>query len=337
MKRLIATIATTGLLATGLGIGMTQPAHAIGDLPVDIKSAGTKKASVTWDDGTTFANGTFDAYLVTLDNDLSAPPEEASRVKFVPAANPRSVTFSDLSSNTTYHASVYAVDYNDTGYTIVPASDQDPAGDALGRATGVDTPMTLKASTSTVLNGNSVTISGTVTGAASYPATVHVLWDEYPQFGGTQETTVATDGNGKWSYTSSALTESTWFFAEHRAGPDSVGGWTGRALVEVRKRITVSVDPGLRVRAGTQVTFSGKVGGNPSYLDDGTQTAKACLQKLEGGTWGKRFCKPINTLNGNYSLQFKPGVNADGKYRVFSGMGPAYANSWSRTKKLTIT
>jgi hypothetical protein len=337
VKRLIATIATTGLLATAFGIGMTQPAQAIGELPVDIQSAGTKKAEVTWDDGTSFASTAFDAYWVTLDNDPDVAPEDASRAKFVPAASARSVTFSDLSSNTTYYASVYAIDYNDTGYAIVPATDQDPAGDALGRATGADTPVTLKTSATTVLTGKSVTISGTVSSAAAYPATVHLLWDEYPQFGGVLEDTVQTDSDGNWLYTFPSLTESTWFFAEHRAGPDSVGGWTGRTPVEVRKRITASVDPGLRVRAGTQVTFSGKVGGNPAYLDDGTQTAKACLQKLEGGTWRKRFCDAINTVNGNYSLSFKPGVNAGGKYRVFSGMGPAYANSWSKVKKLTVT
>ena len=337
VKRFVATIATTGLLATAFGIGMMQPAQAIGDLPVDIHSAGTKKALVTWEDGTSFASASFDAYLVTLDNEIDTPPEDASRIKFVPTASERSVTFTDLSSNTTYHTSVYAVDYTDTGYTIVPATDQDPAGDALGRATGDDTPMTLKASKAIVLTDTSVTISGTVSDAEAYPATVHLLWDEYPQFGGTVEDTVQTDGNGNWSYAIPSLTESTWFFAEHRAEADSVGGWTGRTLVEVRKRISASVSPGLRVRAGTEVTFSGKVGGNPSYLDDGAHPANACLQKLEGGSWSKRFCKPINTLTGNYSLTFQPGSNAGGKYRVFSGMGPAYADSWSRTKKLVIT
>ena len=336
VKRLIATIVTTGLLATGLGIGMAPPAQAIGDLGVAIASAGTKKAIVTWDDGTAFASAAFDAYWVTLDNDVDVAPEDASRAKFVPVANARSVTFSDLSSNTTYHTSVYAVDYTETGYSIVPAADQNPAGDALGRASGVDTPMTLKVSATTVLTGKSVTISGTVKDADVYPATVHLLWDAYPQFGGTQEVTRQTDDNGRWSFTSSALTESTWFFAEHRADADSVGGWTGRTLVEVRKRISASVDPGLRVNAGTAVTFSGKVGGNATYLDDSGQVAKACLQKLEGGTWRKRFCETINIVNGNYSLTFKPGSNAGGKYRVFSGMGPAYAASWSKTKKLTI-
>ncbi len=111
--------------------------------------------------------------------------------------------------------------------------------------------MTLNASAGTVLTGGSVTISGKLTGT-TLPATVHVLWDEYPQFGGVLEDTVQTDSNGNWLYTFPSLTESTWFFAEHRAGPDSVGGWTGRTLVEVRKRITASVDPGLRVRAGTR-------------------------------------------------------------------------------------
>jgi hypothetical protein len=38
----------------------------------------------------------------------------------------------------------------------------------------------------------------------------------------------------------------------------------------------------------------------------------------------------------SYVLRLKPGAKADGKYRVYSGLGPAYADSRSRPVKITI-
>ena len=337
MKRAVATLVSTGLLATALGsVALSQSAFADGALPVHIESAGTKKVEVTWDDGTAAASAPFDAYLVTLDNDADANPFAADRSLQVSTADPRSATFSDLSSSTTYYAEVYAIDYTGAfpGFTIIPATGQDP-DTALGTQSASYTPVTIRSSSATVMSGKSVTLSGAVTGT-TFPATIAVLWDVYPQFGGTDETTKQTSDTGRWSYTTAPLTESTWFFAEHRAGPESVGGWTARILVEVRKRITIQVTPGLRVKALTQVKFTGKVGGNPAYLDDSGSMAKACLQRKQGTGWSKLVCKPLEA-SGEYSLTFKPGQNASGKYRVFSGMGPAYADSWSATKKLVVT
>ncbi len=82
------------------------------------------------------------------------------------------------------------------------------------------------------------------------------------------------------------------------------------------------------------MTFSGSTKGDPEYVGDGN--VKVCLQHFEGGKWVKKFCRAVKA-DGAYELGFKPGPNADGKYRAWSGMGPAYADSWSKTKKLTVT
>lgn len=336
MKRLISTLATAGLLASALGLGvLTRPAFAAGSLSVTIDSAGTKKVDVRWADGTAVASAAFDSYLVTLDNDSDATPATADRSRFVVAAGTREVRFEDLNSNTTYYASVYAVDFHDTGFTVVPPTGGDP-DTALGASPGDYTPLTIKASKMTALSGRTVTLSGTLKDGLGKPLTftsLTLLYDVYPQFGGIQTKTATTDANGRWSLTSPALTANTWFWAEYGA-PGLVGGWTARILVEVRKKISVSVSPGLKVQAGTAVKFSGNVNGNPDFLDDAS--VKVCLQRLQSGKWGKLFCRAIEP-NGDYLLTFKPGPNADGKYRVFSGMGPAYADSWSRVKTLTVT
>ncbi len=337
MKRLVSAVATTGLLAASLGVGvLSQPAFAAdGGLTVSINSAGTKKVVVTWVDGLALASGPFDAYLVTLDNDANVVPADADRSRFVDdGASPLEARFEDLNSNTSYFAAVYAVDFTDSGYSIVTATGQG-AGTPLGVDNGSYSPLTIKSSAATALSGNAVTISGTLEDDANQPLpnkTVNVLYDVYPQFGGAVELQATTDSSGNWNLTSPALTENTWFWAEYRPTGD-VGGWTGRVLVEVRKKISASVTPGLTVAAGTSVKFSGNLNSDPSYLDDAAVTA--CLQRLEAGKWGKLFCRPIDP-NGDYTLTFKPGPGADGKYRVFSGMGPAYADSWSKVKKLVV-
>jgi hypothetical protein len=333
VKRFAVVVATAGLLATSLGLSGPS-ALAAGALNLSIDSAGTKKVDVSWDDASSIVTPAFDAYLVTLDNDSTSTPGTADRSRFVQAAGTRVVQFEDLNSNTTYYASVYAVDFNDTGFTIVPADGADP-DTALDTAGGRYTPLTIKSNTTTVLSGKTVTLSGTLRDDVGDPianANVTMLYDVYPQFGGSTPKVVKTDASGRWSVTSPTLTANTWFWAEYQATGD-VGGWTGRILVEVRKKISVTVTPGLTVNAGDTVKFDGKVQGNPDFLDDAP--VKVCLQRLEGGNWKKLLCRSL-AANGGYTLSFKPGANADGKYRVFSGMGPAYADSWSRTKKLVV-
>jgi hypothetical protein len=336
VKRLAVVLATTGLVATSLGVGaLAQPAFAEGDLIVTIEPAGTKKVDVSWADGSTLADGPFDAYLVTLDNDLNATAADADRSRFVDDAADRSVRFEDLNANTTYYAKVYAVDYQADAVAVVPAIGQDPET-ALGSTTGAYSPLTISLSRATVVSGGTVVVSGTLTdntGAPISGATVQVTDDEYPAGSLPLPRNVVTNDNGVWSFTSDPLTINTQFWAEYRPA-SGVGGWTGRLTVEVRTKISVQVTPGLTVNAGTNVKFSGNVNGNPEFLDDAS--VKVCLQRLEGGTWRKLFCSAIEP-NGDYLLTLKsPGAKADGKYRVFSGMGPAYADSWSPTKKLVV-
>ena len=332
MKRLAVVLAATGLLATSLGVGaLAQPAFADGGLTVTIEAAGTKKVEVSWADGTALASGPFDAYLVTLDNDSDSTAAIADRSRFVDDAADRSVRFEDLNANTTYYAKVYAVDYQADAVVVVPPTGQDP-GTALGSATGAYSPLTISLSRATVMSGGTVVVSGTLTDNAGAPipgATVQVTDDAYPAGNLPLPRNVTTNADGRWSFTSNPLTINTQFWAEYRPA-SGVGGWTGRFGVEVRKAISVAVTPGLTVNAGTQVKFSGKLGGNATYLSG----VQACLQKLTG-TWKTIKCTSAAD-DASYHVGFKPGPAADGKYRIWSGMGPAHADSWSKAKKLTV-
>jgi hypothetical protein len=332
VKRLAVVLATTGLLATSVGVGpLAQPAFADGGLSFTIEAAGTKKVDVTWADGSALLTGTFDAYLVTLDNEDDATAATADRSRFVDEAGTRTVRFEDLNANTTYYAKVYAVDYQADGVVIVPPTGQGP-GTALGSATGVYSPLTIRTSRATVASGATVVVSGLLTDNAGIPiddADVLATDDASPAGSPLPPRTVTTDSKGRWSFTSDPLTVNTQFWAEYRPTTD-VGGWTGRLTVEVQKKISLAVDPGTTVKAGAVVKFTGALGGDPAFLGG----VKACLQRLTG-KWGSLKCVTVDA-SGAYLLKFQPGSSADGKYRVWSGMGPAYADSWSRAKKLTV-
>jgi hypothetical protein len=277
------------------------------------------------------ADGPFDAYLVTLDNDSDSTATTADRSRFVDDAADRSVRFEDLNANTTYYAKVYAVDYQADAVVVVPPTGQDP-GTALGSATGAYSPLTISLSRATVVSGSTVVVSGTLTDNAGAPisgATVQVTDDAYPAGNLPLPRNVITDADGRWSFTSDPLTINTQFWAEYRP-TSGVGGWTGRLTVEVRKAISVAVAPGLTVNAGAQVKFTGTLGGDVSYLGG----VQACLQKLTG-TWKTFKCTTV-AADASYLLSFRPASADDGKYRVWSGMGPAYADSWSKAKKLTV-
>jgi hypothetical protein len=334
VKRLVVAIATSGLIATSIG-ALAQPALAAdGGLSVTIASAGTKKVDVSWADGAALASGPFDAYLVTLDNDANVAYDQADRSRFVAPAT-LTTRFEDLNANTTYYAQVFAIDYTVAGFVVVPATGQG-ADTALGAEIGTYSPVTIRSAAPTVLSGNATALSGVLKDDLGHPLageTVTVMSDPYPQGGATEQTDV-TDANGNWTITSDVLKENTSFWAEYR-DTSGVGGWTGRITVEVRKTLSVSVSPGLKVAALTKVTFSGSTHGDPTFLDDAPKPVQVCLQHYEAGKWAKKFCDPVDS-NGNYSLSFKPGANADGKYRTWSGMGPAYADSWSKTKKLVV-
>ena len=100
--------------------------------------------------------------------------------------------------------------------------------------------------------------------------------------------------------------------------------------VEVQRRISLAVDPGSTVVAGSPVKFTGIPGGNAAFFGG----VPARLQRL-AGKWGSLKCGSVDA-SGTYLLEFQPGRSASGKYRVWSGMGPAYGDSWSRTKTLTV-
>ncbi|MFL6288025.1 MAG: hypothetical protein ACJ73L_06465 [Actinomycetes bacterium] len=335
MKRFAVALATSGLLATTMGVGaLAQPAFAAdGGLSVTIASAGTKKVDVTWADGSAMATGPFDAYLVTLDNEADTTPDTADRSRFVDDAATRTARFEDLNANTSYYATVYAVDYQADGVVVVPPTGS-PAGTALGTHSAAYSPLTIQASNVKPLTGTTITLSGTLLPdgvSATGGEEVTVIADTYPPGGGTLEKTAVVSSNGSWSLTSEALTTNTTYWAEYR-DEDGVGGWTGRVDVQVRKNITLAVNPGTTVPAGTKVSFSGTLGGDSSLLAG----VQVCLQKLIGGAWKSRFCT-VAEPDATYLIKQQLGATADGRYRTWSGMGPAYGDSWSKPKKMTTT
>jgi hypothetical protein len=337
VKRIAVALATTGLLATTLGVGaLAQPASAADVFTPVMASAGTKKVTIDWAHSPVAAadaaSGSFDALFVTLDKAPDATPESADRVHIVDASA-TSTQFDDLNSNTTYYASVFAIDYTATTYAIVP-----PQGGAtdtpLGSVVGTYSPLTILSSSLKPLSGTSVTVSGRLEDSNGDPLDgekITLYVDSYPQGSADQPDGILTDPTGHWSWTSPALTINTSFWAEYR-DTAGVGGWTGRVDVEVRKNVTLNVTPGTKVPAGTEVKFSGKLGGDPLLLSG----VQVCLQKVTNGAWKSPKCGAANA-DGTYLIKLQLGAAADGKYRTWSGMGPAYGDSWSKPKKMTTT
>ena len=345
MKRSSLALATAGLIAatvlplTGVAAATTG---VVADPPntanLTVVPFDVKKATASWDDWTVIQpSAVFDAYLVTADDDSANGALNSDRSRFVDPAGPLAVTFDDLTAGTRYYFHVYAVDYTTTGVVVVPPSGG-AAGDPIGYFAADGATLTIVNSLDVVKSGNNVTVSGVLTddlGPIS-GATVKVQSDAYP-FDGWSTDSVSTDGSGRWSK-AFAPTINTRYRALYQP-PTGVGGWTRNVTVEVRKKITVAVDPGATVSAGTTIKYTGKLGGTPANFQppiSGAEPVKACLQRQTGTKWSSNIkCAFVNS-DGTYLIKHKPGVDQDGKYRIESGMGPAYADSWSKTKTITI-
>ena len=319
-------------MALGTGVASADaPANTAG---LVVSPAGTKKAEASWSDWKSIEPGAvFDAYWVTADDDSNFTPFTADRGRFVDDTAARSVVFDDLNAGTTYFFAVYAVDYTTAGVVVVPP----PGGDAstpIGYNAAAGSTLTINASKSVVPAGKPADIYGALTDALGAPiagAQVQITRDEYP-FGAGVTSNVATDANGKWAQPFSPVINTR--YSATYTPANGIGGWTRVVTVEARKKISVAVSPGTTVAAVDTVRFTGQVSADPAYLDDSGSMAKICLQRLTA-KWGSLKCVAINP-DGSYLLKFQPGASADGKYRVFSGMGPAYGDSWLRTKTLTV-
>jgi hypothetical protein len=330
VKRLAIVLAATSLLAVALGTGVASAVAPENLAGLAISPAGTKKAEATWSDWKTIEpTAVFDAYWVTADDDANFTPFTADRGRFVDDTAPRSVVFDDLNAGTTYYFAVYAVDYTTNGVVVVPPTGGG-ASTPIGYNAASGSTLTINASKSVVPAGKPVDIYGSLMDALGGPisgAQIQVTRDEYP-FGAGVTSNVVTDANGKWAQTF-APAVNTRYLATYTPS-NGIGGWTRVVTVEARKKISVAVDPGTTVAAGTVVKFTGTLGGDPAFFTG----VQACLQRLSG-SWGSLKCADVDAT-GAYLLKFAPGSAASGKYRVFSGMGMAYGDSWSRTKTLTV-
>ena len=105
----------------------------------------------------------------------------------------------------------------------------------------------------------------------------------------------------------------------------------------MRKKLKVKITPGLHINAGTALTFKGKlpaVAGFATYYADNNVPAQ--VERLVGGVWTSVGASQRVDATGNYSINFTPAANADGKYRVFSGLGSAYGDSYTKAYKVVI-
>lgn len=295
MKRLTVMLTATGLLTAALGTGVAAaaPANAAN---LTVTPAGTKKAEATWSDWKSIEPGAaFDAYWVVADDDATFTPFTAD------------------------------------GVAIVAPSGAG-ASSPIGYRVAAGSTLTINATKSVVPAGKPVGLYGSLTdgfGAPLEGGDIEVSRDAYPFGDGTVADTVQSDEGGKWSKTYSPLVNTR--YSATYTPADGIGGWTRVVTVEARKKISVALDPGATVAAGSVVKFTGTLGGDPT-LFTGVQ---ACLQRLDG-KWGSLKCVDVDAAGG-YLLKFAPGAAGSGKYRVFSGMGPAYGDSWSRAKTLTVT
>ncbi len=330
MKRLAVVLAVTGLLATALGTGVASAVAPANPASLTVAPAGTKKAEATWSDWKIIEpSAAFDAYWIIADDDANFTPFTADRGRFVDDAAIRSVIFDDLNAGTTYYFAVYAVDYTVDGVTVVPPTGGG-ASTPIGYSVAAGSTLTINASKSVVPAGKPVDVYGSLVDALGAPidgAQISVTRDEYP-FGVGVSSNVATGADGKWTQTFSPAVNTK--YSATYTPANGIGGWTRVVTVEARKKISIAVDPGTTVAAGTVVKFTGTLGGDPAFFTG----VQACLQRLTGN-WGSLKCVDVDA-SGGYLLKFAPGAAGSGKYRVYSGMGQAYGDSWSRTKTLTV-
>lgn len=355
MKRSSLALVVAGLLVaasaqlTGVAqAAVTHPANLAGVVINPVNPPSPKKAVVTWDapGGGYTLSGAFDAYLITMDDDdtQSPAPLGADRSRFVDAGDPLSVTFDDLSSATTYYVYVYAIDYTNSGIEVVePTADTTP-DTAVGFNSGLGATLTLNGPSSSVLNGSPVNLSGTLTAVGGGPIvganTVRVERNPYPTNDNLWvATTVNTTTGGAWAYSDVPSLNTVYRAFYAPAGTvtqGQVGAWTRNLSVDVRKKMTVKITPGTHINAGTALTFKGKlpaVAGSPSYYTDNNVQAE--VQRLVAGTWELVDSKRSDA-DGSYSISITPAANADGRYRVASGLGPAYGDSFTKAHKIVV-
>lgn len=346
MKRLVAAIAAIGLVATGAvasvsGVASAEPENLaqlkVSPPPAAFDGFGARKAIVSWD--AVAPPGTA-SYLVVADtNDNFIDPADPEygpnkarlRVGEVPVDGTRQVLADLLIAGKNYHFAVYAL--NDTGGVIAPdgAEPKTPIGYVL--AEGYN--LSITASRTTVLNGNRVVLSGKLSkpdGSPLVGRTITIFRDPYPNADKEQDvatTSVTTGAGGRWTFPAKPAINGRYW--ARFIPPTGIGGWTKFVGIDVRAGITLHVQPDTSIRHGRRLTFSGRVDAVPAKVAG----LPICWQHRAAGSWGGGSCGKIRD-NGTYVLRLRPGANADGRYRVHSGLGPAYADSQSRAVAITI-
>ena len=354
MKRVTAAVAAIGLVATGALVSVSGPASAAPPAnPANLKvtpppatgfdSTGARKAIVTWDDWTTTDNG-FDEYRVVADRDGTFVDDDPLNLDYGPCTNcitatvakgaTREVLLKGLLAGKDYHVAVYAIDNTADGPVVIEPSgtrENTPIGYML--APGFNLPVV--ASKAPVVRGNSVELSGTLTDAKKSPLanrTITIYRDAYPfdaAESATKTSEVTTNAKGRWTFSTKPQFKTRYWARFVPA--NGIGGWTKFVAVDVRAKISLNVSPDTTIKAGRTLTFRGKVNALPGKVAG----LPICWQNTADGSWGGGSCSTIKD-DGTYVFRLRPGKDADGKYRVRSGLGEYYADSKSKPVKITI-
>jgi hypothetical protein len=353
VRRLTAAVVAIGLAATGAVVTVSGAASAApADNPAKLvvtpppgtgfNGIGAKKAIVTWGDYPTIDPGfpDIDEYWVVANSRAGfitpgsgnyGPNAAGNRtVGRVPVDGTRKLTAEDLTAGKDYYFAVYALDAADN--VIEPSGTVENTPISYILAPGFN--LSITTSRSTVLRGNRVELSGTLTSSDGSPLrnrTVTIFQDPHPNSLEKDTTTakVTTTKGGRWTFLAKPGVNSRYWARFIPAA--GIGGWTKALPIDVRAKITLRVQPDTTIRAGRQLTFRGQVKARPALV----RGLPICWQSTAGGSWGGGSCGVIRD-DGSYVLRLKPGAKADGKYRVRSGLGEYYADSKSRSVKITI-
>jgi Zn-dependent metalloprotease len=247
-----------------------------------------------------------------------SPPVTGYVVRVTPGteqvlpATARSVTLTGLDPTQTYEIGVRArgtaIDSAEKTQTMKPAH------------------LTLSPLSATVDHAGPVTLSGTVTGPPAL-GRIHLEQKALTSATWTRVPLTAVDDAGTWSLTVNP-TVSTNYRVQYPAG--AIGWWPATSAVStVTVRHAVTVTPStLSARAGTTVTFTGKV--TPA-----TTGVKANLQHHTTGGWVTLQSAAI-AADGSYSIR-RAFALGKVRLRVVTSGGNTNAAGSSPTVTLTVT
>ena len=226
-----------------------------------------------------------------------------------------------------------------TSYTFILEAQIDGAADYVPAAQPVVTKaysLSAKLSRSKAKAGREVTVSGALkAGKKPVPQTeVIVLQRVKPSDNWTRlGKPLKTNDSGQYSKTfkvQSTVSIRTYFKGLDGGAP-TTGAWNPIQAIDVSPVFSLSFSKN-PVKLGKAVTARGTVKGDLDALSGD----KVCLQKKQGGSWGKGVCVPIGD-DGRFQTRVKPTSQKDFYYRWrATSVAPEYVAGNSPKKRLVV-